>query len=269
MAVGEVERVETGRILVRKARAIVGTVEDRFEVKRAPGTPPPWVEGERVLLLLAGARSPYRWVEKPVEAESLRLKDEADEARWSEALRALHAVRTAPGARRDLYASWVDSGDAALREVGMRALMDVESMLSAMDEDFAKRRLAVALDEGRAITVRRDAARIAVRHPVGIAGLLGYLGERLEKVDAVLTEIVLEAGLRVRDEQVEGTLSELLRNGSPEQQTLAVRLAVFAQGTEAEQALAELAVGHPKEALRNDAMVALKKLRKNRERRGS
>jgi len=79
VAIATVVEVGTGRIAFESAVPVIGTVAPAFEVKRAPSHPPPWVAGDRVLLLLAGARSPYRWVDKPVEA--VTLADAAAERR--------------------------------------------------------------------------------------------------------------------------------------------------------------------------------------------
>lgn len=265
VAFATIDRVDDGRIAVRDAEAVLGTVEPSFEVKRSPGAPPPWIPGQRVLLLLSGARSPYRWVEKPIEAEKGAVLDgPAAEARWRRAVRALDSVRSDGEARRDLYASWCDGDDEALRVAGLRGLLDLSTLLEFMDEDFARDRVRVATDESRALPVRRAAARVAARHATGIAALLAFLAEAGPDADPEIAEVALRAGLRAGHSEAESALSALLRSGSPELRSVALGLASLARGPEAEQALAELAVGHSQEGVRSEAMTALKKLRRNR-----
>lgn len=269
VAIGTIERVDEGRIAVKDAEALRGDVAAAFELKRAPSTPPPWVPGERALLLLDGERSPYRWVEKPVEAESIRLASDEDVALWREAVLALEAARGDAIARRALYARWCDEGPEPLRTAGLRALIDIQTMFGLLDEPFARERAGVAADATRAQAARVAAAQVASRHPAGIAALLAHLREAGAEADGQVAATALEAGLRVRDPGAEPALSHLLRSSSTELRTVALSLVVFAQGLETEQALAELAVGHAEASVREQATTALKKLRRNRERRGS
>jgi hypothetical protein len=58
VAIATVAAVGLGRIQLVEARAVLGNPPATFELKRAPSAPPPLAEGDRVLLLLRGARTP-------------------------------------------------------------------------------------------------------------------------------------------------------------------------------------------------------------------
>ena len=262
VAIATVAAVETGRLRVEDAAAIVDTVAPEFQLKRAPSHPPPWAPGDRVLLLIAGARSPYRWTDRPVEA--ITVADAAAERRLARAVRAMEAVGDDPGPRRDLYARWSDGTDEDLAALGQRGLMDRPGMASVLDADFARERASVAADAGRPIEVRRRAARIAARHPAGIAALLRTLGRTLPVTDVRIAEITLEAGLLARDPAAETRLVDVLGEPGTELGWLGLRLAMFARGTDVERKLSEVAVGHPDAAVRSEAIHALKRLRHNR-----
>lgn len=266
VAIATVAEVRPGRIAFEDAVAVLGTVEPELELKRAPSRPPPWVAGDRVLLLLTGARSPYRWVEKPVEAWS--LADAVAERRVAEAVRALDAVRTDAAARRDLYALWSDGSDADLAAQGQRGLLDAGALAGTTDEAFALERARVAADADQPIEVRRRAARIAARYPEGVAALLAHLARTLPDTDARIAELALQSGLIARAPGVEARLVQLLDAPESELGELGFRFASFATGPEVERKLSELAVGHPDASVRTEATQALKSLRKRRASRG-
>ena len=266
VAVATVAAVGSGRIRVEDAVAIVGSVEPEFQLKRSPSHSPPWVPGDRVLLLLAGARSPYRWVDEPVEA--ITLSDAGAERRFRRAVLEMNAVRLEPAARRDLYARWSDGTDEDLAALGQRGLLDVPGMAPVLDADFALERAAVATDAGRPIEVRRRAARIAVRHPAGIAALLRYLARTFPATDVGIGEVALEAGLLLRDPAAEARLVDVLAAPGTELGRIGLRLARFASGSDVERKLSEVAVGDPDAAVRSEATHALQRLRHNRAQRG-
>jgi hypothetical protein len=267
VAIATVKRIDAGRVLAEDAAPLLGTVATSFELKRAPSRPPPWKEGDRVLLLLSGARSPYRWVDRPVEALA-PLADAEAERRWSSAIRELAGLRSDPAARRDLYARWCDAGPEDLRAAGLRGLLDLPGMVGVLDERFALERAAVASDVARPLAVRRPAALVATRHPAGIEALLAHLGEAGAASDAELADIVLQAGLRTRSPAAEARLVELLPVAEGALREVVLRLASYALGLEVEHQLSELAVGHPEARVRADATEALKRLRRNRQTRG-
>ena len=64
-------------------------------LKRAPSAPPGLAVGERPLLLLRGARSPYLLVDRP--GEILRVPQDADEEVWAREIGALARAGRASG----------------------------------------------------------------------------------------------------------------------------------------------------------------------------
>jgi len=262
VVIATVAEVRTGRIDFESALPVLGRVGPEFEVKRAPSRPPPWIVGDRALLLLAGARSPYRWVDRP--AEAVTFADTAAERRFADALRALDAVRVDATARRDLYARWSDGPHEDLAALGHRGLSDAAGMARVMDEAFALDRARVADDPERPPAVRRRAARIAARHPAGIAALLEHLERTLPVTDAGVAEVAIQAGLLVGDPAVEARLVQLLDAPVGELGALGLRFARLATGPGVERKLSELAIGHPDEAVRSEAVQALRSLRRKR-----
>jgi hypothetical protein len=264
VAIATVAEVGESRILLEDATAVVGSAPASFELKRAPSKPPPWVVGDRAVLLLAGARSPYVWVDRPVEA--IALADAAAERRVAAALRAMDAARVDPTARRDLYARWSDGRHEDLAALGLRGLMDVPGMAGVLDAGFATARAAVASDAERSLPVRRRAARVAARHPAGVAALLRHVEETAPDTDVEIARIAIQAGLLTRDPAVEPRLVDLLAAPDGDLGRVGLELAAFAHGTEVERRLSELAVGHPDEAVRDGAVHALQRMRRNRPR---
>lgn len=267
VAIATVTEVGMGRIAFESAQSVIGSVASSFEMKRAPSDPPPWVAGDRALLLMDGARSPYRWVDKPVEA--VTLPDAAAERRFTAAIHALAAVRTDARARRDLYARWSDGPDEDLAALGQRGLMDVAGMLGVLDEPFALDRVRVASDPEQRLPVRRRAARIAARNPAGIAALLAYVERSLPDTDPRIAEVALGSGLLARDPTVAPCLVQLLDSPTGELGAVGFRLAALAKSPDVERKLSELAVGHPDEKVRDDAVRALRTLRHNHSQGGS
>jgi hypothetical protein len=266
VAIATVADVGLGRIAFETALPVLGSVAPEFEIKRSPSKPPPWRVGERAVLLLSGARSPYRWIERPVEA--ITLADADAERRFAQALREMDAVRIDPVARRDLYARWSDGRDEDLARIGQRGLMDVVGMASVLDAEFALSRADVASDLERPIEVRRRAAHVAARHPDGIAALLRHLARTTPGTDVVIAEVALQSGLLVRDPAVELRLVEVLAAPETDLGQLGLRFSALATGPEVERKLSEIAVGHPDAEVRGDAVQALQQLRRNRARRG-
>jgi hypothetical protein len=262
VAIATVAEVGVSRIQLEDANAVVGSVPESFELKRAPSKPPPWIVGDRAVLLLAGARSPYVWVDRP--AEAIAVDDPVAERRLVEALREMDAARVDPRARRDLYARWSDGPHEDLAALGLRGLMDVPGMAGALDGEFATARAAVATDPERSLAVRRRAARVAARHPDGVAALLRHVEATAPDTDVEIARIAIQAGLLTRDPAVEACLVDLLEVPDGELGRVGLELAAFAHGREVEQRLSELAVGHPDEAVRDGAVLALQRMRRNR-----
>ncbi|MBW2312968.1 MAG: hypothetical protein JRH10_02170 [Deltaproteobacteria bacterium] len=266
VAVATVAEVDTGRIAFESGRSILGRIEPEFEVKRSPSNPPPWVPGDRALLMLSGARSPYRWVEKPVE--TVALADAAAEARFTAAVRAMDAARVDAKGRRDLYARWADGMHEDLAAVGQRGLMDVPSMVNLLDVEFVTGRVGVAIDPERPVVARRRAARIAARHPDGVSALLRHVEDEGPATDPGVGELAIQSGLLLRDPAVEARIIDLLDTPETELGGIALRLAGAAGGRALERKLSELAVGYPDETIRGEAAQSLRNLRKRSASRG-
>jgi len=263
VAIATVAEVDVGRIAFEAVEPVLGRAPAELRMKRSPSKPPPWRAGDRVLLLLAGARSPYVWVDRPVEA--VTLADADAERRVARAVRALDAVRVDAKARRDLYARWSDADAEPLASLGLRGLLDVGGMAGAMDAEFARARAGAAFDPELPVEARRRAARVAARHPRGVARLLEELAA---DSDPEIAEVALRFGLIVRDPRVEPRIVDLLDAPESELGRIGLELAALARGIEVERRLSELAVGHPAEDVRDEAVDALERLRRNRTPRG-
>jgi hypothetical protein len=173
-AVATVRSVEMGRILLSDVDPLVGEVVDPFEVKRSPSRPLPLSVGDRTLLLLRGARSPYLSVDTPREA--IRIASPEAEAIWSEAVVLLHREREHPAAWVDLYVSWLDSGHGSLRDLAVVSLSDLSAPYQPLPDGFFRERARAAWDPGRPAEARRAAARLAALHPSGTVLLAELAG---------------------------------------------------------------------------------------------
>lgn len=114
-AIGTIRAVEPGRIHVEAATPLWGSPGESFALKRAPSSPPPLRVGDRALLILRGARSPYLLVDRPEEI--CIVADRAAEARWRTAFESLRAAGQAPAALRNLDLAWLAGPDTDLREL--------------------------------------------------------------------------------------------------------------------------------------------------------
>jgi hypothetical protein len=209
VAIGTVERVETGRVDVAEAVVLRGGADDRFRLKRSPARPHGLAAGERVVLLLRGARTPYVLVDEPREIR--RLPDAAEEARWRSALEALLAADD-PAAQRDVYLAWIDGPDDELRQAASRALADRRSQPLPVPPELARERARIALDPARPQAVRRASAGVAGQHPAGTAALLAGLGDG---VDPGVTQLALALGAMQRAEGFTPALVSALRSSDP------------------------------------------------------
>jgi hypothetical protein len=165
VAVASVAAVELGRIRVDDARPLAGSVPASFEVKRAPGAPPPLAAGDRAILLLRGARPPYLLVDKP--EETIRLADPAAEERWTSAISAWLAVRERPSAWVPLYLDWIEGGPDTLRELAVQGLLDPRAGFQPLAPEVFARLARTAWDAQRSLPARRTAALLARFGPGG------------------------------------------------------------------------------------------------------
>ena len=120
VAIGRVTLVERGRITFRCEAALRGALPDAFQVKRSPLRPPALETGDRALLFLRGARSPYVFAGEPSEALRIPRGDAGREI--ERALPALVDTPKDPGRLRAIYGGWAASASPLLRSLGRAGL---------------------------------------------------------------------------------------------------------------------------------------------------
>lgn len=196
-AVATVDEVGLGRIRVREAEALFGAVAPAFELKRAPSSPPPLEAGDRALLLLRGARSPYLLVDEP--HETLVLADAAAEARWREAVLALRTARDEPRALAALYLRWLEASTSGLRSAALAGLRDRTAPFQPLAAEELERLVELAGSAEAADAARSAAATIASQHPGGRRALLEQLPGEALGADPEVLLIALRAGALARD----------------------------------------------------------------------
>lgn len=229
VAFARVETVGRGRVGMSEAAPIRGGVAARFEVKRAPSHPLPLEAGERVLLLLRGARSPYVVVDEP--GELLKPADAAEEAAWTRALRQVDRARVeGPDALAARYVAWIERGPPSLRRAALRGLGDRAGAFPSLPVAAARRVAAVALDPAFTDAVRGAAAETASTDPEGRQALL----RGLPGGDAALPA-VLAVGLRTAADAAtrERLLLDALRHPDPAIRRVALRTGLYATARDA------------------------------------
>jgi hypothetical protein len=120
IAIGRVTHVERGRIAIARDAALRGTLPPEFELKRSPLRPPAVEPGDRALLFLRGARSPYVLAGEPTEI--VPIASDADARALAAALPALLAAGEDAAALRATYAQWAGSASPLLRALGHAGL---------------------------------------------------------------------------------------------------------------------------------------------------
>ena len=261
VAVATVKSVELGRLRFEDVRSLRGDVPNPFQVKRAPGAPPPLAAGDRVLLLLRGARPPYVLVDEP--DETIRLADSASEERWSAAVLAWLAVRERPQAWVPLYLSWIDAGPDTLRDLAVQSLGDLAAPFQPLSPEVFVGLGTAAWDPARSLAARRAAAQLAFLSPEGSEALAEGL---FAATDA--DPVIAQAALRVAPRQGARASALLLRgleHGDAEVRRTALRTARgLGAGADAElRAAVERIAGDPaaESWLRADAQETLAALR--------
>jgi len=255
-AIGTIDAVETGRIRVKDAIPLFGDPPARFELKRAPSSPPSLETGQRVVLLLAGARSPYLVVGGP--REQITLAGDAAQARLASALAALRAALDDEVALRDLYLAWSDGDDPTLRPLAVAALVAPDAPFAPLPEALAAPRARAALDPGVETSRRVDAAAIALLAPSGVEVLLARAPEPGDAAGLQVYELALAGGLlRDRRDAVEAGLVRGLASPDAAVRRVALRYARALPTPRLRAAIAPLAAGDPDPALRRAAADAL------------
>lgn len=186
--------VTEGRIELTDLTPLVGHVAAGARVKRAPSNPLPVSSGDRVLLLLRGARSPYLSVDSP--RETVRLASDAAEARWSEAIRGLDGARESPDEWVELYTGWLESGPGSLRDLAVASLSDPSAPYQPLPDAFFAARAVAAWDTQLAVETRRASARLAALHPAGASSLAAQAADCAEGSDPDVVELSAIAAIR-------------------------------------------------------------------------
>lgn len=265
VVLGRIETVETGRIAVRTELAFTGEPPPRFEVKRAPSAPPPLAAGDRALLLLRGARSPYLLVDEPREV--IRLVDESGAARWSEAVESLLAKREDPEALVGIYVRWLADGPATLRELAFRGLTDPDAAFQPLSEPILLTLARTALDPAQAAEARRASAFLATRSAAATELLLSAVpgdgdGDGPAAVDLAVAFSALRGGVVHRSPALEPALRRALRHPAPEMRRTALRTVTVVPAGIAPSLtneIAALVAREPDETLREEAKRILEK----------
>jgi len=251
-AIGVVEAVETGRIRVRDAVALFGDPPARFELKRAPSSPPPLERGQRALLLLRGARSPYLLVGEPREQIALAGDDAA--TRLAPAFAEVRTALPDPDALRDLYLVWTDGDDPVLRPLGFAGLVSPGAPFVPLPAALAVPRAQSALDPGRESARRAEAAAIAILGPEGAEALLAGSPVPADPVGTQIYEMALAGGfLRERQTAVEDALARGLASPDARVRRVALRFSRGLASPRLRAAIEVLAASDPDPALKQAA----------------
>jgi hypothetical protein len=268
VVVGRIEAVDTGRITVAAERVLLGEPPQRFEVKRSPSAPPPLGPGDRAILLLQGARSPYLLVDEP--RETIRLADEASAARWGQAVAQLVERRAEPDALVGLYVEWLDQGPATLRDLGVRGLTDPRAPFQPLPDAVLLERAQAAADATRPDEVRLSAALLAARSPAATDRLLEATPAGDGAADLAIAMTALQGGALHRSPKLEAAMQRALRHPSPELRRGALRVASAVPPEVApglDQQVADLLERESDAEVRRQAQQTLAAMQKRRARR--
>lgn len=246
VAIATVDAVGVGRIHLVEARSIVGGVPEVFEVKRAPSSPPGLAGGDRVLLLLRGARTPYLIATRA--GAPIRIGSSADESDWVHGLRTLRAADGDPRRIANVYAGWLARGPALALQaaIGLSQPDCPEALLTP--ERTA--RLATLALEAEDPALRRAAARAAVRTADGRARLLA----RLPAGDPQVLDTTLRAAASADPERATRTLLRALRDPDAEVRDAALGASVaLPYGSDVLAQISRIASDDPDARLRDHA----------------
>ena len=123
VALVRVTGIAAGRIAVETRAGLRGAPPASFEVKYSPLSPPQLRAGDRALLLLRGARSPYVLVDEPREV--LVFDTDSDEAALRDGLPALLAVDRDLRTAACVYSSWHTKAPLLAR-LGVHGIAGIE-----------------------------------------------------------------------------------------------------------------------------------------------
>jgi hypothetical protein len=255
VAVGRIEAVEPGRLRVGDAVVVSGGADARFEVKRAPASPPPLEAGQSALLVMRGARSPYVLVGEA--RETTALADASSAPRVAEAVAELVRARADEASLRELYFAWLDADVAVLREWAVLGLVAENQPLRPLPGDLLERAARSALDPARSPEARRGFAEVAVRSREGAALLVAKVPGSVSESDPQVASLALMAGRGFDLAETPAALSRTLRHERVEVRRAGISIA---RSFELEAVRAELertAANDPEEELRNEARRTL------------
>lgn len=250
--IGTVDVVELGRIRIGDAIAAFGDVPPSFELKRAPSSPPGLVRGERVLLLLRGARSPYLLVDEA--SEIVRATDA--EARWLGAVRAARAAGDDPDAVLTLALSWLDAPERDLRQTALRTLVEREGSRPSRAADLAGGAARAAVDDAIDWDARMVGAVVASRHAETRRDLLAQLPG---SVDPRVIQAALRTAFPYGEPGTEAALLRSLRHDERDVRLAALGVAGAAGSTEVGAEMERIARDDPDPAVRSAAQQNLER----------
>jgi hypothetical protein len=253
-----VDEVQLGRIRLREAVAVFGSVEPEFALKRSPSSPPPLESGDRALLLLAGARPPYVLVDRPQDVVPIGSAEE--EEIWRAALIRLSAALGKPAELLVVYLEWLDGASDGLRSAAQRALVVPDAEFFPLPDDVVASRVKAALDPDASEPTRTLSAALAVRSEGGAAMLLSRVPGTGRSADPAVTATALRAGMSLRSEHTEAALLRALRHPDVEIRRVGVRFSAYLRGRSAliSDQLERMAEEEPEAKLREriQALVA-------------
>jgi len=254
VAIATLVGLEDGRVHFEQAVPVLGEVPTHFEVKHRPSAPLPLAAGDRALLLLRGARPPYLVVDAPADVH--RVADEAEAARWREAVSRLAQDAGDDEAQKALYLAWLDGEAEALRAEALRALLSPVGRMRGLDPEQYRARARAALDPTLPEAARVGSVRLAVLDDAALAMLLDAIGEGGEVSPEVARAALGAASLRGHD-GLGPALAAALRHEDPEIQLAALDLARSAGPLVPDGALTRLAEADDDPRVRARAAHAL------------
>jgi len=256
IAIGTIGSLSESRIHVRDAIDVSGAVPGEFEVKRAPSNAPTFRTGDRALLLLRGARSPYLLTDDPAENVVIPAGAELE---WIVAMRAFAEARADPAQLRALYFDWIDAGNAALREIALRGLVDPAAPFQPIAPEILTARASRAVDPATSSAVREASANVALLSAESSARLLHAVLQPGAPVDGAVYETALQGALLRQTDGLElsAALGRGLRSGDPALRTIALRYATNASDPAIANEVEKLAQQDPDLQVRQAAARAL------------
>lgn len=261
-AIVRVESVAGGRIRLETVAEVIGSVPARFEVKRKPSAPLPLAPGDRVLLLLRGARSPYLVVDVPDDIA--RIADDTATRRWTEAIRAVAAAHGDPAKLQTLYVAWSEGDDDALRGEALRALLEAGGPLLPFPPALALGRARLALDATRTPQARRAATELAATDAAALDSLLSSIAAKPASADAGVMASTLRAGLTGQRKSATRALTAALHADDAELRLAALGVVSKAPREAVEAELGTLAARDPDPRVRESATHWLARLQRAR-----